>query len=246
VSLFAAYLDASGEPIGYAVMSVAGMVAPISKWKRFEIEWREALDKEHIKSFHMTDFAASQGEFVGWKGDKERRRSFLRALTAIIKKNTNKFLMASIELDAWNSVNRSYQLEEKLHSPYALCGYMCVLMANKWAKGKGKRSSAIEYFFEDGDDGQEGLKKLCKRDGIEPLFQSKQKLCPFEAADLVAWKNRIACTNALKIEARGKQGESSLTDYAEINQELLSLNNSLSAPRRSGNLRRSCLNPDLR
>jgi len=55
-------------------------------------------------------------------------------------------------------------------------------------------------FFEDGDHGWDGLKKLCAKRNIIPIRLPKQKAVMFQAADLIAWKSRIACTEALKHE----------------------------------------------
>jgi hypothetical protein len=98
VLLYAAYFDASGEAEGYAVLTIAGAVAPVKKWIRFETQWTDILHAEGVTEFHATDFASSQGEYVGWKGDKERRSNFLSRLIAVVKTNTNKLFSVSVEL----------------------------------------------------------------------------------------------------------------------------------------------------
>jgi len=193
--MYAAYFDVSGKPHGYAVLSVAGAVAPIEKWIRFEREWGEALVAEGIKQFHATDFASSQKEFTSWKDNKIRRGKFAGTLLEIIKRNTNKLVMASIEIEAWNLVNQEYFLEENYHSPYAMCSCTLIRELKKWAKRKGIKSP-VKYIFEDGDDGWGGLTKLCARECVTPIRLPKEKAIPCQAADLLAWKNRIACTNA--------------------------------------------------
>jgi hypothetical protein len=71
--LSAAYFDASGKQKGYSFLTVAGAVSPIKKWIRFEKQWMQALNDEGVTQFHATDFAASQGEYEAWKGDKQRQ-----------------------------------------------------------------------------------------------------------------------------------------------------------------------------
>ncbi len=193
---YVAYFDASGEPSGYPILSVGGIVAPIKKWARFEHEWLSALHAEGLKEFHYTDFATSGGEFTKWKGDKPRRSKFLAVLKNIIKRNTNKEFMATVEIDAWNEVNSEYFLEEVFHSPYALCGYTLVRQVLKWSASK-RLKTPLKFIFEDGDDGWDGLVELCKRNGVVPIRLPKEHAVPCQVADWIAWKNRIAATNAL-------------------------------------------------
>lgn len=202
--LYVAYFDASGENIPeYRVLAVGGAVAPIKKWDRFKRDWDKALKAENLSEFHYTDFAASTGEFKEWKGDKKRRSKFLATLKGIIKPNTNKFFMASIELDAWDEVNREYLLDEMFYSPFAVCGYSVVSQVMDWSHSK-RIGSPIEVIFEEGDDGWNGLLKLCKRIGVVPIRLPKEKAMPCQLGDWIAWKNRIAATNAI---ARLKQSK---------------------------------------
>jgi hypothetical protein len=87
-------------------------------------------------------------------------------------------------------------LEEAFYSPYALCGYSVVSQVLKWAQNK-KIKSPIKFTFEEGDDGWDGLLKLCKRKGVVPIRLPKDSAIPCQAADWIAWKNRIAATNAV-------------------------------------------------
>jgi hypothetical protein len=201
MAICSAYFDASGKVAAQPAVVVSGFAAPVSKWVRFETNWKGALDAEDIKVFHATDFAASEGEFKGWKGDKLKRRRFVRSLIEVIRKDTNKMLSVGVETGAWKRVDEEYELQEHFHSPYALAGYMVVRLSSKWAHGKGHKFP-IETFFEDGDEGQGGLKVLCKlHHGLEPIFLPKEKL-PFQAADFLAWKQRIAMTNSMRLELR--------------------------------------------
>src|SRR6266566_1768654 len=55
------YYDESGEydAAGNLVnMTVGGCFAPLDKWRDFEPQWNEALAREGLNAFHMTDFEA--------------------------------------------------------------------------------------------------------------------------------------------------------------------------------------------
>src|ERR1700752_3467846 len=157
----AAYFDASGKQEGYHFVTISGAASPIKKWIRFEKQWTQALKKEGVSEFHATDFAASQGEYKDWKGDRARRSEFVKCLMNIIKENANKLFMVTVEMSAWKEVNREFLLAETLYSPYALAGFTVTNQAMRWAMRK-KADSRFKGFFEDGDEGWDGLKQLCQ------------------------------------------------------------------------------------
>jgi hypothetical protein len=138
--------------------------------------------------------------------------------------------MASMEIDAWDSVNKDYHLQERYHSPYAMCGCRVVLEINQWAIKK--RQPRIEYIFEDGDAGWGGLVQLCKDEaGITPIRLPKTKAIPCQAADLLAWKNRISCTNAkMKMNKIESASSPDFENFNALLAELASLEKLLVRP----------------
>jgi hypothetical protein len=192
--MFSAYFDASGKVSRPGVLSIAGHVSDVKKWKRFGVEWKAILDRESVSLFHMTDFVSSQGEFVGWKGDTARRKKFISDLLLCAKKHTNKTFGGALVLKDYESANRHYQLEEFAGRPYALCAHFCVKMVQKWQEKNAVRH--VVYFFEHGDDNPGDLIRLCKADGIEPMFLTKQAI-PFQAGDLIAFRTRDGFEKAL-------------------------------------------------
>lgn len=194
--LYAAYFDASGKK-GFPFITVAGAVSPIKKWIRFEGEWNEILERHGVTEFHATDFAASKGEYKEWKGNKIRRSGFLRQLIAVLKKNTNKLFTVTMDMEAWETVNAHYCLEERFYSPYAMCGFGVVGQCLDWAKRK--RAKYLEFIFEEGDKGWEGLVKVCEQEqNVTPMRLPKKKAIPCQVGDLLAWRTRISTTNAVR------------------------------------------------
>jgi len=194
--LYAAYFDASGKREGYSVLRLAGALSTVKKWIRFEKQWNAIFHAEGVKVFHATDFAASQGEYLGWKGDRERHSRFPTQLIEVIRTNTNKLFSVSIELAAWNRIDSEYCFSERFYSPYALAGFSVIDQTLGWAKRK--RVKPPEFIFEDGDDGWEGLLKLCEWDKITPIRLPREKVVPCQVGDMLAWKSRITATNSLK------------------------------------------------
>ncbi len=227
---YSSYFDASGKYPRHPVVSVSGGIATTKKWATFERDWKRILRDEGLSEFHATDFASSLKEYKDWKGDTKRRSSFLKTLAAIIDRNVTRFFMVSVERDAWDAVNAEYQLEENFHSPYALAGFSVVIHAMKWAKSR-EIKSPIEFIFEDGDEGWSGLRQLCSPDQVTPIRLPKEKAVPCQLGDLLAWKNRIAATNSLKLLS--KVEGSDIPDIQSFNQiftEMESLNKILTRP----------------
>lgn len=233
--LHTAYFDASGKKDSHPSVTVAGSVASARKWERFEGEWNAVLKKHHVKEFHATDFAASLGEYKDWKGDTEKRSSFLRSLVAIIHKTASKLFIVTVEMEAWNSVNKEYLLEEYFFSPFALAGYSVVDLVLRWHEKRKKRRK-LEIIFEDGEDLQDwrGLKKLCEGLEIMPERLSKPKVVPCQIGDLVAWKTRIASQNALKINKKIDPLDYDPEPLKQVLNELRSLDSVLVTPVTNG------------
>lgn len=218
--MFTAYFDASGKR-NHPVSSVGGVVAPVYKWARFELAWKRVLAAEGVTEFHATDFAASQGEYVSWKGDRVRRAKFLGRLGSIVKANGNKLFCASMENNEWASVNQDYLLEECFHSPYAYCGFAVVKQVLAWAKRK-RVKTPVKFIFEKGDAEWAGLEKLCKKIGVAPVELPKEEAIPCQAGDLIAWKSRIAFTNGIR-KLGSFMGSPSIEGFDELVEESRSL-----------------------
>jgi hypothetical protein len=196
--MFAAYFDAGGTATRGGVMSIAGFVSDVRKWKRFETEWTKILDRESVSCFHMTDFVSSQGQFKSWAEQGNRRRRFIADLVQCARKHTNKAFGGALVLSAYDALNRRYQLQECAGYPYALCGNYCIKMVRKWQMKN--RIKNVDFLFERGDEHQSDLTRICHADGIIPLYPSKEEAIPCQAADLLAWRTRYGFEQALNPE----------------------------------------------
>jgi Protein of unknown function (DUF3800) len=197
--MFTAYFDASGHPDDQKVMTVAGFVSSVKKWKRFEGEWDALLRAACVKYFRMSEFVSDQGEFdVGWKGQSEKRRLFIDGLAKCLKRNVNKSFRMTLVLSDYAKINNLYMLEENIGKPYTLCCVWCSAQLRKWAKTK-KAERKLLYYFEDGDKDKGNFEHFHEREfGELPLFLPKNKSVAFQPADFAAWKVRTNIQEALK------------------------------------------------
>src|SRR5688572_26733859 len=120
MAVFVACFDAGGstEDKNAHVLSIAGWIAPESKWRRLESRWREILRRQGVTAFHMKDVAHHRGEFTSWKGDEDRRRRFLSDLAEAITHHTNRDFSVSMFLDGYREVERQFELSERIGHPY--------------------------------------------------------------------------------------------------------------------------------
>lgn len=185
--MFTAYFDVSGSK-NAPVMTMAGYVSDVKKWAKFERRWKEILDRQGVKQFHMTDCVSFAGEFASWRAIPDRRTRFINELSECAKKYTNKRFSATVIMEDYRRVDADYRLHEYYGYPYSLCGLSCMEHVRTWAR-KRKVRERIIYVFEDGDERKGNFPKLCQqRFGVEPVFHSKKGFIPFQAADLAAWR----------------------------------------------------------
>ena len=72
-----AYFDESHNSGVYAV---AGFAATVDRWRLFDSDWSRLLANYRLTSFHAKDYAHSENEFAGWKGDEAKRKTFMERL----------------------------------------------------------------------------------------------------------------------------------------------------------------------
>ncbi len=168
-----AYFDASGEKESPVVV-VAGFLAPTVSWIEFEKEWKACLNKDSVSGLHMKSFAHSTGEYSTWKNDEPRRQSFLSDLMGIIKTYADSSLATAVNMVDYRAVDKIYRLSEWAH-PYAIAGAHCVAKIQKWGNKSNYDSSAIDFVFEDGDEGKGDLfQSASKHLAVNPIFKKKE------------------------------------------------------------------------
>jgi transposase-like protein len=201
--------NGSGNPRDHEIVTVAGCVAEIDRWTTFKqgcaaIMVEAGLPAETV--FHMTDFSACNPPFDIFKADPDdeeekvfqagRKAAFLTKIVECITNNISKAFSVGVVVAEYQRLNRDYQLVETFGHEYAFCGLMCVKFTLEWGADN-KIDHPIKFFFERGEPYQSELDRGCKSFfGFEPECLSKQH-APFQAGDVIAWKNRRALIDAV-------------------------------------------------
>jgi len=197
---FSAFLDASGVEHQGRVLTVGGFVANYEQWMRFEREWNLVLEEFGVKYFRMAEFAHSTGQYSEWKGKEDRRRSFLKKLTSVIRIRVRRSFGLALLLDDYNAVNADFELSERLGHPFPLAGVTCVNMIGAWAENASVKTPIL-FTFEKGDSHRgELIEQLDKHFHLLPNFGTKTQYNPLQAADFVAWELRKLAVDYLAIK----------------------------------------------
>jgi len=195
VAIFTAYFDASGKPTS-TVLCFGGFVSRPEKWDKFEREWKDIISQEGVSYFHMTDFASSEDEFKGWRGQSQRRRIFMDALVQCLNRRTNKGFCTSVIAKEYNELNQTYMLHEFIGDAYTFAGASCIGALKTWAIKKNVPVGNILVLVEEGDERQGRLINTIRKEGFKAATQPKMEAHAFAGGDLVAWKNRTGLHNA--------------------------------------------------
>jgi hypothetical protein len=202
MAMFTAYFDASGKKTATGpkrAMYVAGFVASVSEWKKFEVTWPRLLARHKLPNpFRMSDFMARHnpnysGPYKGWKGDELRFRT---DVVMLAKRHTNSPFAAGVTNENLRRMFDEYDVPPKEpRAPFPWCGLHVCRAALVW-QGKrvraGKRTD-MKIVFEDGDEdrGELGpaLWDWYKR---EVTFEGNKgkHFAPFAVCDVLAWEFR--------------------------------------------------------
>jgi hypothetical protein len=103
-------------------LGLAGLISDSDHWDQFDIDWRKACAEESVRlPFHMTDFAAFQGQYSAqeWKQEDKRRRLLTKLLDAIELAQATP-VGAIINVPEFNALteNQRIQLGHDKQEPY--------------------------------------------------------------------------------------------------------------------------------
>jgi len=197
IAMFVAYFDESGTQRGSPVVAVAGFLAPVKQWERFQAEWARVLQQEGLSFFHATDWENRQGQFKGW--DNDQRIAVYKKLTGIIQRRITIPVLTAVntadyaEAKLWEMVQEDFP-----RNPYGFCALVCMQIIGNWAD-QVKYNGPIAYVFEDGaahrTELTTSLRDILRDDVnkrrfrfISSTYADKRAFTPLQAADILAYE----------------------------------------------------------
>jgi len=205
LAMFTACFDASGTQHDQQFLVVAGFVSSADVWMNFDRAWKDRLSLDGLSHFHMVDFEHSQGEFKkGWRNNEPRRKKLKEDLMEIIRRHAFRKFGNVIEIKTLEKALPKNKLEEYYLNAYALGSMTCVAQVIRWCKMERIPFERVEFVFEEGDTGQDILRKRFKHDfEILPMFKGKKDkdtpngrilgFTPIQAADWFAYEVFRGC-----------------------------------------------------
>jgi hypothetical protein len=202
MTLFAAYLDASGnaeQPDSFVVVS--GYIANLLQWRAFENIWRQIHEEFGVRTpFHMSEFMAATAnpdryanqsnarpDYVALGKDLKRASSFFEKLCIAEQSLLNCGISCIVDMKIYNSVSSLLDLR-KVIPPYALAARSCVARVHQW-EDQFAIQEPVEAVFEKGDLEQEKFTELVKSEGGDlPIYRDKKDFAGLQAADHYAWE----------------------------------------------------------
>ncbi len=192
ILMLRAYFDRSELFKPEGVVAVAGYLSPAEGWIDFEKRWREVLSDCRIRCFHMTDFEAGQGEFLGWS--KVKKLDCIKRLLGIINRTVAFGGAASVRTADYVAVPDA----DRKPPVYAFCATQAVVQVMRWIRDRRRSAAPVACVFELGDEGAGAITDAlnsAKRRYSEfdkrlwsVSFESKMNMVPLQAADLLAYE----------------------------------------------------------
>ncbi len=197
VLVLKAYCDESGhaQDLRESVVVVAGCIAPLEAWEKFEDDWKAFLDAYGVNELHMKHFAHSTGAFTGWKEHEEKRRAFLTTAADLMRRHVVAYVGAAIYLPDFRTLPEP--VRARLGDPYFACFQVCAHDAA--AQTLEDPAEKVEMVFARHPEFQGGALDFYYRlqaemtlgERLGPIsFADPKDVVQLQAADLVAFELR--------------------------------------------------------
>ncbi len=195
MAIFTAYFDESGTPHDSRFVVVAGYLAAVGAWRRFNARWGAVLAAYKVPYFHMREYAHSIGAYDGWKGKEAKRARFLKTLIKQIERGPRYGFRAIVDVLGWKIANQKYGLDtpeiDGGVACYPLAGKLCVELVKLWCRKHQFPFNGVEFVFHNGNPDKGKLIRRLEIDyGITPVLDPRLRgqvpVPGVQAADLLA------------------------------------------------------------
>lgn len=194
MAMLTLYLDESySHPPAPLVYTVAGYIATVDEWRKFQKEWRGELDRAGIDFFHMAKYEARKKEYEDWSNEK--RVEVLRRLHRTIHRRVLTGFAASVVVADYNEVI-NHNIRRGYGEPHEFAVISCMKYIRTWGNQKGHHEP-IAYVLESGSDRQKIVNTVFNHMDEEQrreyrigswTFADKRDLNPLQAADILAYE----------------------------------------------------------
>jgi hypothetical protein len=191
-----AYFDDSGHHGDTKAMVIAGFVASVDQWLRFERDWNFVLRLPHIDLdyLHMKELRSGKGKFAKFKDNLELQTDLFRRLHCVIESRITTSFSSGVLLDDYDRVNKEFMVEESLGSPLLLASKMAIKKMMDWHLAK-RNGEPFQVVMDEGINEWGALDEWFYTSYQFRLQPGNAKLPPLQASDHVAWEIHRSMSN---------------------------------------------------
>jgi hypothetical protein len=167
-------------------VGMGGGIASFYNWRSLEEAWQEELNREGVRSFHMTDFESYNKQFKGWS--VARHEQLLNALLCIIRENIVAFVCYSVPTSPGKEFPETYKaaLGRMLH----YCGQTAISLGESnislvFAHQPQVKSGGIASFL---DLAKRAFPEIASFTGANPSDCYALQAADLLAYELVRWR----------------------------------------------------------
>lgn len=188
------YFDVSySHPPKPLVYTIAGYISEDKKWEEFNKQWQQALDKENIPVFQMSDFARGTGIYYNWANTK--RAQYLHRLHGVIHRHVMADFAVSVVIPDYDEVMPP-DLKASFGDPHAFAAVNCLRLVKRWAE-RADITEPIHLVLNEGALRSRPIHavfgRLVETKEGDQLIGSvsfyDKKILPLQAADAAAYEN---------------------------------------------------------
>lgn len=173
--MYACYLDDSGKD--QRVVTLAGYVAHIDAWRRFETDSENMLRRYEVPLFHAKDFHNTKGHFAGWT--KIKKRTFAQEWRGIAKPEVELVISISIRQQKYRSRQKELELNQSM-SAYGCCFSSIVMTLTRNPKiAPYIEREGISFQVESGNSNNSEIEGWFRRMSTLPAFRGALKSISF-------------------------------------------------------------------
>jgi hypothetical protein len=157
----------------------------------------ELLQSENLQSFHMKDFAHSNGEFETWRNDARRRKNFIERIIGIISRRARISIGILIDRGAYQNIAHRDIFANFYTNEYTACAFLSLLRTSSWAT-RYRITDRIAFVFDNGNPKRADFQRAFDMANVPPIaeqhqfgsltFADDKFVAPLQAADFIAYE----------------------------------------------------------
>ena len=197
--LLVSYLDESGTNKQSPIITIAGYIALVSAWERFEASTRSIFDSYGVRYLHGVEFQNRKPPFNTWSRIKQR--TFVIELFDAVRRTVEFGVTFSVRKDAYLQAKRIHARNRNESAyGYAFRGALDQILRDEIIRrGIADHRATLSFVIESGCANQNDLRRIFEEHQAHPSlagiigeldFTDKKSTIALQIADFLAYQSR--------------------------------------------------------